>query len=181
MSSRALSFFHPILSLLMLVIGVVIGAVPTLAHAERSITLAWNAGDEAAGYIVYAMEENSTEPIKLDVGESTQTVVSGLKEGLNYTFYVTAYNPVRIESPPSLPIEFKVPVPMQMTPPNGNVPGRIRFPAAPGRWYELQASTDLVNWTTIWQTGKANNYAWMEYQDPRARYYTSRFYRLQVH
>jgi hypothetical protein len=178
MNSRALPFFHLILPLL--VISGVIG-VPTHAYAERSITLAWNAGEEAAGYFVYAVEENSTEMLKLDVGESTKTVVSGLKEGLNYTFYVTAYNPVYIESPPSLPIEFRVPVPMQMTPPNGNAPGRVRFPAAPGRWYELQASTDLVNWTTIWQTGKANNYAWMEYQDPRARYYTSRFYRLQVH
>jgi len=169
-------------SLLMLLVGTVIGVVAPLAHAERTVTLAWeSSADDATCYFVYAVEETSTEPVKLDVGGNTQAVVSGLKEGLNYTFYVTAYNPVRVESAPSVPIAFRVPVPLQMKPPTGNAPGRVRFPAAPGRWYELQASTDLVNWTTIWQTGMANNYAWMEYQDPRARYYTSRFYRLQVH
>lgn len=181
MSSHSFSVSSPILWLLTLLTGMLIGTIPMLARAERSVTLAWNPGDEAAGYFVYAIEENATDSVKLDVGGNTQTVVTGLKEGLSYTFYVTAYNPSRVESPPSHPIEFKVPVPMQMTAPTGSAPGRIRFPAAPGRWYELQASTDMVNWTTIWQTGKANSYAWMEYQDPRARYYASRFYRLQVH
>lgn len=165
----------------MLLGGIVMGMLPVLVHAQRSVTLAWNPGNEAAGYFVYAIEENATESVKLDAGGKTQTIVSGLKEGLNYTFYVTAYNPSGVESAPSLPIEYRVPVTMQMTAPAGGAPGRIRFPAAPGRWYELQASTDMVNWSTIWQTGKANNYAWMEYQDPRARYYSSRFYRLQVH
>jgi hypothetical protein len=182
MNRQSLLSPHAIRSLLVLLVGSLIGVVAPLAHAERTVTLAWEAGaDDAAGYFVYAVEENSTVPVKLDVGGNTRAVVSGLKEGLCYTFYVTAYSPVRIESAPSVPIAFKVPVPLEMRPPTGGAPGRVRFPAAPGRWYELQASTDLVNWTTIWQTGMANNYAWMEYQDPRARYYTSRFYRLQVH
>jgi len=182
MKNRLFLFLSSISSLLTLLVGLLITTTPGIAHAEHTVTLAWDsAADEAAGYFVYAVEENSTEPVKLDVGGNTRAVVSGLKEGLSYTFYVTAYNPVRVESAPSLPIEFKVPVPLQMNPSANNAPGRVRFPAAPGRWYELQASTDLVNWTTIWQTGKANNYAWMEYQDPRARFYKSRFYRLQVH
>lgn len=154
----------------------------TTARAERKVGLAWDSATDntTAGYVVYAYEEDSLLLARLDVGGNTYAEVPGLKEGLNYTFYVTAYNPYRIESAPSLPISFRVPVPLQMISPSPTTAGKLRFPAAPGRSYELQASTDLVNWSTIWQTGVANSYAWIEYQDPRARYYNSRFYRLQV-
>lgn len=167
----------------LLSLGLAWFGLPQLSVAERSIKLAWNAGTDAsaAGYKVYALEENANQPIALDVGFNGQAEVKGLKEGLEYTFYVTAYNFLGMESPPSSPIAYRVPVPMQMTPSSVSNPGKIRFPAAPGRWYELEASTDMLNWTTIWQTGVANSYSWIEYQDPRARYYTSRFYRLKVH
>ena len=153
------------------------------ARAERKVTLAWDNSTDSAtsGYVVYAFEENSQETTRLDVGNNNHAEITGLKEGLNYTFYVTAYNPFRVESPPSQPISFSVPVPLQMNQSAPGAPGRMRFPAAPGRSYELQASTDLINWSTIWQTGVVNKYAWIEYQDPRARYYSSRFYRLKVH
>jgi hypothetical protein len=152
------------------------------AWAERKVTLAWDGSIDTAtsGYIVYAYEENTTLLARVDVGGNTYAEIDGLKEGLSYTFYVTAYNPYYVESPPSLPVNFQVPVPLQMVSGAGIGAGRIRFPAAPGRSYELQASTDLMNWSTIWQTGVVNKYAWLEYQDPRARYYVSRFYKLIV-
>lgn len=159
-------------------------AVPASIQAEQSITLAWNPspGGGVAGYYVYAWEEDAESPLKIDAGAEISAPVSGLKEGLSYTFHVTAYNAFRLESTPSEPLAYSVPVPLRLVPPtSGPNSSRLQFPAAPGRWYELQASTDLVNWTTIWQTGVANNYSWMEYQDPRTRYHSSRFYRLQVH
>jgi len=171
--------------LLAAVVAVFIGTVaPDTALAERAITLAWNPspGTGVAGYYVYAWEENAATPERIDAGANAYAIVSGLKEGLRYSFSVTAYNVYQAESPPSPEVSFKVPVPMSLLPGSSpSSPRRIRFPAAPGKWYELQASTDLINWTTIWQTGVANNYSWIEYQDPRARYYTSRFYRLEVH
>jgi len=151
--------------------------------AERAVKLAWDPGSGSAdaGYYVYAWEENSDTPIRVDAGQSNFAVVGGLKEGLRYVFQVTAYNALRMESAPTEGLPYTVPVPLQINPPGSSAPGRMRFPVAPGRWYELQATTDLHNWTTIWQTGIANNYSWMEYQDPRAAYYNSRFYRLVVH
>lgn len=159
-------------------------APSSVAFAERAVTLAWNpsSGASVAGYYVYAWEENSETPIRIDAGNNNSAVVRGLKEGLQYIFQVTAYNFYRLESSPTEGLPYRVPVPLRMIPPSaGSSASRIQFPAAPGRWYELQASTDLINWTTIWQTGVVNNYSWMEYQDPRSRYYNSRFYRLQVH
>jgi len=169
--------------ILLAIVAVAVCLLTSTAVAERKVTLAWDdsADSAASGYVVYALEENAPEAMRLDVGATRSAQISGLKEGLNYTFFVTAYNPYRVEGPPSLPISFTVPVPLQMNPPSATTQGRVRFPAAPGRWYELQASTDLVNWTTIWQTGVVNSYAWIDYQDPRARYHSSRFYRLQVH
>jgi hypothetical protein len=153
------------------------------ARAERAVTLAWNPSTgPVAGYYVYAWEENATAPMRVDAGNSTVAQVSGLKEGLRYVFQVTAYNTSRVESVPTSGLPYTVPVPIELLPPlPGSTSCRIRFPAAPGRWYELQASTDLVQWTTIWQTGLANNYSWVDYQDPRSRYYKTRYYRLQVH
>jgi len=154
------------------------------ALAVDSVTLAWNPSSSTAvsGYYVYAWEEDAIEPIKIDAGSDSFAAVNGLKEGLSYTFRVTAYNAYGLESQPSAGLPYRVPVPLRMMQPlsNSSAPS-IQFPAAPGRWYELQASTDLSNWTTIWQTGIANNYSQMEYQDPRSRYYPSRFYRLLVH
>lgn len=154
------------------------------ALAERAVTLAWSPspGTSVAGYYVYAWEENAATPKRVDAGNNSVAVVTGLKEGLRYVFQVSAYNGNGLESPPSEGLPYTVPVPIKMLPPEASSSSaRVRFPAAPGRWYELQASTDLIHWTTIWQTGVANSYSWVEYQDPRSRYYKSRFYRLVVH
>ena len=166
------------------IILVVSCLMPVSVIAVQSVTLAWNPSSSStvSGYYVYAWEENAAAPIKIDAGSKSFVAVNGLKEGLRYTFQVTAYNPYRFESPPSAGLPYVVPVSLKMSPPAGSsIPGRIQFPVAPGKWYELQASTDMVNWTTIWQTGIANSYSWMEYQDARSRYYPKRFYRLNVH
>ena len=154
------------------------------ASAEQSVTLAWNpsANSTVIGYRVYTREENATTATSINVPGLTQVTVPGLKEGLRYTFTVTSYNAAGSESVPSNEVVFTVPVPLQLLPATTPAGGkRLQFPAAPGRWYELQASADLKNWTTIWQTGVAITYAWTGFTDPQSATLKSRYYRLQVH
>lgn len=141
------------------------------------MALAWGGSTDSTttGYVVYAFEENTTLLARVDVGGSTYVEIDGLKEGLSYTFYVTAYNPYYVESPPSLAVNFQVPGLVLMVSGAGIGPCRVCFPAAPGCSHGLQAPTGLVNWSTIWQTGVVNKYGRLECQDPRARYYLSRF------
>jgi hypothetical protein len=159
-------------------------ALASSAEAERSLTLAWNPSSSATvtGYYLYALEENALVPTRIDAGAATQVTVTGLKEGLRYGFTVTARDGVGIESVPSSELIYVVPVPLGITPPTSATGlARLRFPVAPGHWYELQASTNLKDWSSIWQTGVANTYSWVEFQDPQSLGNGSRFYRLQVH
>jgi hypothetical protein len=180
-------------SFVVLVIALGSLAKPGVASAEQSVTLAWNPSADASvvGYHIQAREENSA-PTTINVGGRTQATVPGLKEGLRYTFTVTSYNEAGLESMPSNPAEFVVPVPLLLRPgATADALKRLQFPMAPGHWYELQASSDLRTWITIWQTGTASEYTWVEYEDPRSgpegtKEFGSpgtsgRFYRLVVH
>lgn len=154
------------------------------ARAETAVTLAWDQSNDfnIAGYCVYAREENSSTPTRINVGAATLFKIGGLKEGLRYAFTVTAYNASGIESIPSNEVIYTVPVPLRIAPPplaTGFM--KLQFPAAPGHWYEMQASSDLQTWATIWQTGVANTYSWVEYQDPQSRTLKRRHYRLVIH
>lgn len=154
------------------------------ARAERTIQLAWDASasPDVAGYFVYSLEENALVPTRLDAGAGTHVTVTGLKEGLRYDFTVTAYNASGLESLPSNRATFTVPVPLKILPPAaGSRLMRLQFPVAPAHWYELQVSTDLNTWNTVWQTGLATSYSWTEFQDPQSAGAGSRFYRLQIH
>jgi hypothetical protein len=159
-------------------------ALPAVTNAERSVILAWDRSPDpnVTGYKAYYLEENAATPIQVNVGTSTQTTISGLKEGLKYTFTVTSYNMYGVESSPSGEVAFVVPVPLALNPPASPLGlMRLRFPVAPGHWYELQASGDLQSWATVWQVGKPDRYAWVEYEDPRGSSFKSQFYRLQIH
>lgn len=162
------------------------------ASAEQSVTLAWDRSTDltAIGYRVYTQEENAAAATSINVGGLTQVTLPGLKEGLRYTFTVTSYNAAGVESVPSSEARFVVPVPLRLLPGTTIAAAkRLQFPMAPGHWYELQASSDLKTWVTIWQTGTASSYAWTEFQDPlsvitindhRETGFRSRFYRLRI-
>lgn len=158
-------------------------AQPGTAHAERSATLAWNPSPSSgvAGYNLYVLEENSVTPTRITVGNTNQITVTSLKEGLHYSFTVTAYNASAMESTPSNEALFVVPVPLSMVSATSNGLKRIQFQGAPGRSYELQATSDLRTWATIWQTGSVATYAPLEFEDPESGILGCRFYRLVVH
>lgn len=158
-------------------------ALAPAVRAERTVTLAWNpsADSSVMGYRVYTREENSTNLVSSNVLGLTQVTLPGLKEGMRYTFTVTAYNAAGVESVPSNEASFVVPVPLQMLPGTTSAAKRLQFPMAPGHWYEVQASTDLKAWNTVWASSVATTYGWTEYQDTNAGAFSKRFYRLQVH
>jgi hypothetical protein len=169
---------------LTLTIGLFWMALVGVASAQQWVSMAWDQSPDpsVAGYSVYYQAQNSTNVIRVDVGNNTQAVVTGLQVGQTYTFTVKAYNEAGVESAPSNPAVYVVPQALQLSTLLGpTVPTSLRFQASPGHWYEVQASTDLSTWTTIWQTGVANAYSWIAWQDPQSSSYPSRFYRVQAH
>lgn len=170
-------------SLLFILAGALWCSSEFSALALRSVTLGWNPnpGSSVSGYNVYALEENALLPTKTNVGLNTQATIAGLKEGLTYRFTVTTYNQLGLESLPSGPLFFTVPVPLELIRPTGTSKNmRLRFPISPGRQYDLQASSDLKVWTTIWQTSGGLAYTQVEYEDLRSGSLKSQFYRLIV-
>jgi hypothetical protein len=116
----------------------------------------------------------------INVGNTNHAVVSGLTEGKTYYFAVTAYTFDGIES--DFSAEYVDIVPGFLTLTRGATPSspmQVRFPVAPAHWYELQQSTDLVSWVTIWQTTGTSN-QWVEFDAPAI---TSKaaFYRVILH
>lgn len=155
----------------------------TSAFALREVTLGWDASSDSsvAGYNVYTLEEGQPSPTKQTVGQTAQARITGLKEGLTYSFTVTSYNALGIESLPSAPVTFFVPVPLEISRPTGtNAFVRLRFPVSPGRQYQLQASSDMRTWTSIWQTGNALSYTQADYEDQQSRGQLQQFYRLLI-
>ena len=162
--------------------AVLLLATANHAVATRNVTLAWNPSptSSVSGYHIYTLEENAVVATKVTVGPATQALISGLKEGLNYQFTVTAYDQNGAESVPSQALNYFVPVPLQIVRPAGTPYSRLRFPISPGRQYELQASSDLKVWTTIWQTSALLFYTEADYEDRRDPASERQFYRLVV-
>jgi hypothetical protein len=68
------------------------------------------------------------------------------------------------------------PSPMMTITCSSNKATAINFLAASGQTYTVQASTDLKNWETIWQSTSTSN-ACVQFQDPAAPSLQMRFYR----
>ncbi len=80
-------------------------------RASQSVTLAWNPESNVAGYALYYGTNSSGNTIRLDTGTNTTATVPGLQTGLTYYFAATAYNATGVESAPSAPVSYLVPVP----------------------------------------------------------------------
>ena len=165
-------------------LGVVLASLfaCSLARASSSTSLEWNPNTDPsiAGYNVYYGGASRDYTNVINVGNSTNASVDGLVEGATYYFAVTAYTFDGAESDFSAETIYLVPGLLTLT--TGTTPAdplQIRFPVAVGHWYELQQSTDLINWVTIWQTaGFANE--WVEFDAPLNASGAS-FYRVVLH
>jgi hypothetical protein len=169
-------------------LGVGVGAVLvslffcSLAKATSSVPLNWNPNTDPsiAGYNVYYGSSSGVYTNVINVGNSTNTVVDGLVEGQTYYFAVTAYTFDALESDFSAETVYLVPGVVTLA--KGDTPDapmEVRFPVTPGHWYELQQSSDLVNWFAVWQTTGVSN-VWVGYDAP-INTSGPQFYRVVLH
>src|ERR1022692_2237899 len=91
--------------------GCLIFAQPN-AFAIQSVSLAWDPSPDTnvVGYKVYYGVASRTYTNIVDVGDVTNTTISGLVEGTTYYFAVTAYNILGMESDFSAEVSYTVPV-----------------------------------------------------------------------
>ncbi|MEE1106230.1 MAG: fibronectin type III domain-containing protein, partial [Ruminococcus sp.] len=69
-----------------------------------SLTLAWDAVENAEGYHVYQKKENSEDYQQIDSTENLYDIVYGLQQATTYSFYVKAYSGT-YESRDFIPVE----------------------------------------------------------------------------
>lgn len=155
----------------------------------NNLNLAWNPSlsPNLAGYNVYFGTNSGSYIYQVNAGNSTSTTISNLAPGTTYYIAATAYDTQGNESPLSGEISYtvlSVGAPTTLTTgssSNSSNPGALQFLAQTGHWYEVQATTDLINWTSIWQSGSFPADTYMEYTDTNAGSYSSQFYRLIIH
>jgi hypothetical protein len=154
------------------------------AKASQSVSISWDAAADASakGYIVYAGKSGTNYTAQMDVGTNTSVTFTGMTEGTTNYFAVSAYNAANIVSAPSSAITYIVPGKLSMkTKSAPTSAAALTFATAPGHYYQVQASTDMINWTTVYQTATATNNATVEYDDPQASSMSKRYYRLLMH
>jgi len=102
-----------LLSFLCFVTGIVVGLLPFAVLAGATVSVIWNpsVGTNVAGYNIYDGPASRTYTQKINVGNSTNGTVSGLAEGSNYFFAVTAYDSRGLESDYSNELAYRVPTP----------------------------------------------------------------------
>lgn len=152
------------------------------ALATQELTLNWQPSPSpyVTGYFVYYGSASGIYTTRLDVGLNTQKTITNLQEGQIYYFVATAYDAYGDESLPSNETQYITPGEIQLTMMNSQSM-TLQFPVAPGHWYEIQASTDLKQWTTLGQTSIAVINMWMQFTDLQRGQFASRFYRLIMH
>jgi hypothetical protein len=154
--------------------------------ADQSVTLAWQPDIDptTTGYMVYSGQASGNYSSRTNVGTNVTVTIAGLKAGLTNFFSVTAYNSAGIESPRSSEVSYLVPGAIRLTSiPKPGIPSPVtmQFSVAAGHWYQIQASTDLKNWTSVGQTATATANTWYSFQDSQSIAFTQRFYRLVSH
>jgi hypothetical protein len=154
------------------------------AFGAQSAALAWDpsASPSVAGYAVYIGSESGDYSTRIDVGTNTTFDLDDLEVGTTNYIAVAAYGSDGSESQPSSEIVYVVPGLLQVS--TGSNPQGVMnmfFAVAPGHWYEVLASADLVAWTSIWQSPVVATSGWLAFSDPTPMTLARRFYRLALH
>ena len=151
-------------------------------HAGQSVTLSWDStGDpNVAGYRIYYGTQSHDYTSCIDVGNVTNATVTGLAAGTTYYFAATTYDIYGNESDYSnettyqtLPASGETGAGVMLTP-AVQAGGQFGFSISgtAGTVYIVQASTDLVNWTSV-QT----NIAPFNFVDTNVAGFKQRFFR----
>jgi hypothetical protein len=149
------------------------------SQASQTAYLWWNPnpGTNVAGYILHYGNVSGVYTITNDVGTNVTATVNGLKEGSTNYFMVTAYNALRMESPPSIEVPFFVPGVVKLMSAGKGKAAQLSFPIVPGKTNAIEASTNLKTWVTIFLTNCPTN-CWITFSDPAAASNSMRFYRI---
>jgi hypothetical protein len=107
--------------------------------------------------------------------------ISNLTLGATYYFVATAYDSNGDESRYSPELKVTVSVALALSRTDTRNPAVLQFLTEPGRWYEIQASTNCRTWDWIWRSGVSLSNAVMKYTDLDSRSAAFRFYRLAAH
>ena len=148
------------------------------------MTLAWDASTNASvmGYKIYYGTESGVYDSSVDTGTNTCVTITNLQPGQVYYIAATDYDTNGWESPFSDEFSYLVPGIIKLvTSPSRDLPAMLLFPVAPGHWYELQATADLILWTTIYQTRLMEENYWVEFMDFESFAEPRRYYRLCLH
>jgi hypothetical protein len=148
------------------------------------VTLSWtqSSSPDVTGYNIYYGTASGVYTSKIMVGNVTTATISNLNCGTTYYFSATTLDSNGDESGFSNETLFIVPGMLALsTGVNPGDPMVIKFPVSSSHWYEVQATVDFKSWATIWQTDVATSNTWVQFSDPNASAYASRFYRLAIH
>jgi hypothetical protein len=157
-------------------------AVSQIVSPGQSVTLAWTASTDTnvAGYNLYYGGASGDYTSEVSCGSATTATVSGLMPGATYYFAVTSYSFLGVESVFSAEVSYTVPGP----------PAGLQFSVTPAgqfvltgtglasQTYEIQATQDLQTWTVI-GTVTVGAGGSLDFTDPDAPGFSSRFYRIQ--
>lgn len=160
---------------------------PTEARGETlsgpyQVNLSWDAHADPAvtGYRVYFGTASGVYVGSMAVGGTTTASVPGLADGVSYFFALTAVNSSGLESDFSAEVSFLP----------GNKPHASGIRAAEnggkfltisgmvGQNYDIEASKDLKTWAII-HTVTLGDGGSLEFSDPDAALYPTRFYRTR--
>lgn len=147
-------------------------------------SLSWNASQDpsVAGYAIYYGTNSGSYSMRIDAGTNTTDSITNLTPGTEYYFSVTSYNAAGIESTPSNQIAVTAPTLLQLEMSNPTAGATLGFIALAGHWYQLQVTSDLKNWSNLWQSAVASQMIWTTYQDNfPGNIAGQRFYRLVIH
>jgi hypothetical protein len=154
---------------------------PTV-RADQTVHLVWDASTDptVSGYNVYYGGESGAYTNMTSTGIIPDAVVSGLVEGATYYFAVTAFDANGLESFFSNEVIYTVPVgagavQLQISGASGGA-FTLGGTGQTGHSYQIQASTDLIAWTTI-GTQAVDSSGVFAFTDNDAPNYPARFYR----
>lgn len=145
-------------------------------------TLAWQSSSDpqVAGFNIYYGVASKVYPNKMSVGQATSLTVSNLVPGATYYFAATTYDAAGSESAFSSEVSYTVPAP----PPGLQLVVTLAkqfiltVTGLNGHTYDIQATRDFKTWTVI-GTVTLGAGGSLDFTDPNAASYSSRFYRIR--
>ncbi|MGH7953509.1 MAG: fibronectin type III domain-containing protein [Limisphaerales bacterium] len=166
--------------------GLLAVAVFSAAIDAYGVTITWdpNSDGNVTGYRLYYGIASHSYANRIDVGNATTTTISNLTSGVTYYFAATAYNSSGLESDFSTEVTYtpgtstSTLATMRISAAAPGQPFALTVAGQTGHIYEIQATTNFINWTVIGTVAAAADGS-LQFTDPAASNFPSRFYRTR--